>query len=120
MPEPLRIGVIGASWYSEMRHLPALQSHPRAQTVAICDIDRDRAEEMAARYDIPLDITVEVVDEQVLFSLDPFLVGYASYDVDVGAQRFMMLQIGGGDDGQVSELIVVQNFFRVLRERLGN
>jgi predicted dehydrogenase len=54
MSEQLRVGVIGASWYSELRHLPALKSHPRAQTVAICDIDRDRAEEMARKYDIPL------------------------------------------------------------------
>lgn len=54
MPEQLRIGVIGASWYSDLRHLPALKSHPRAQTVAICDIDRDRAEEMAGKYDILL------------------------------------------------------------------
>jgi hypothetical protein len=38
MSEQLRIGVIGASWHSDLRHLPALKSHPRAQTVAICDI----------------------------------------------------------------------------------
>jgi predicted dehydrogenase len=38
--EQLRIGVLGASWYSNLRHLPALKSHPRAQTVAICDINR--------------------------------------------------------------------------------
>jgi predicted dehydrogenase len=54
MPEQLRVGVIGASWYSDLRHLPALKSHPRAQTVAICDIDHDRAEAMATKYDIPL------------------------------------------------------------------
>jgi hypothetical protein len=29
-----------------------------------------------------------------------------------------MLQIGGGE-GEVSELIVVQNFFGILEERLG-
>ncbi len=54
MQEQLRVGVIGASWYSDLRHLPALRSHPRAQTVAICDIDRDRAREMARKYDIRL------------------------------------------------------------------
>jgi predicted dehydrogenase len=53
MADKLRIGVIGASWYSDLRHLPALQSHPRAETVAICDILQDRAEEMAKKYDIP-------------------------------------------------------------------
>lgn len=54
MPDQLRVGVIGASRYSERRHLPALKSHPRAQTVAICDINRDRAKEMARKFDIPL------------------------------------------------------------------
>jgi predicted dehydrogenase len=54
MPKQLRVGVVGASRYSELRHLPALESHPRAQTVAICDIDRDRAEAMARKYDISL------------------------------------------------------------------
>ncbi len=54
MPERVRVGVIGASWYSDLRHLPALKSHPRAQTVAICDVVRDRAEEMARKYEIPL------------------------------------------------------------------
>jgi predicted dehydrogenase len=54
MQEQLRVGVIGASWYSDLRHLPALRSHPHAQTVAICDIDCDRAEEMARKYDIRL------------------------------------------------------------------
>jgi predicted dehydrogenase len=54
MPEQVRVAVIGASWYSDLRHLPALKSHPRANVVAICDINRDRAEETARKYDIPL------------------------------------------------------------------
>ena len=54
MREQLRFGVIGASRYSERRHLPALKNHPLAQTVAICDIDLDRAKEMAGKFDIPL------------------------------------------------------------------
>jgi len=51
MTEKLRVGVVGASWYSDLRHLPALKSHPRAETVAICDVVHDRAEEMARKYD---------------------------------------------------------------------
>jgi predicted dehydrogenase len=54
MPEQVRVAVIGASWYPDMRHLPALKSHPGVEIVAICDVNRDRAEEMAAKYDIPL------------------------------------------------------------------
>jgi predicted dehydrogenase len=36
-----------------MMYLPALQSHPLAETAAICGRNRKRAEEMAAKYDIP-------------------------------------------------------------------
>jgi predicted dehydrogenase len=54
MPEQIRVAVIGASCYSDMRHLPALKSHPRVEIVAICDVNRDRMEEMATKYDIPL------------------------------------------------------------------
>jgi len=54
MPEQLRVSAIGASRYSDLRHLPALKSHPQVKTVAICDVARDRAEEMAKKYDIPL------------------------------------------------------------------
>ena len=53
MTKRLRVGVIGASWYSDLRHLPALKSHPHAETVAICDVISNRAEEMAKKYDIP-------------------------------------------------------------------
>jgi len=54
MSEELRVGVIGASRYSERRHLSAIKGHPRAQIAAICDIDFDRAKEMARKFDIPL------------------------------------------------------------------
>ena len=73
---------------------------------------------------VETDPTFRIGQRTTLFSLpDRFLNGqpnYASWDVAPDDQRFMMLQIGGGDDGQVSELIIVQNFFRVLRERLGS
>lgn len=67
--------------------------------------------------------TFRVGQRRTLFSLaERFLNGqpnYASWDVAPDDQRFMMLQIGGGDASELSELIVVQNFFRVLRERIG-
>jgi hypothetical protein len=31
-----------------------------------------------------------------------------------------MLEVGGSADGEVSELIVVQNFFQILEDRVGN
>jgi len=76
MVEKLRVGVIGASWYSDLRHLPALKSHPHAETVAICDVLQDRAKEMAKKYDIPFVSTdyrevIEKGDLDALFVVTP-------------------------------------------------
>ena len=76
MVEKLRVGVIGASWYSDLRHLPALKSHPHAETVAICDVLQDRAKEMAKKYDIPYVSTdyrevIEKGDLDALFVVTP-------------------------------------------------
>jgi len=53
MSETVRVGVVGTSWWTDGMHLPSLKSHPRAEVVAICGRDRNRAEEMAKKYDIP-------------------------------------------------------------------
>lgn len=53
MSSRVRIGIIGTSWFSDLMHLPNLQSHPNAETVAICGRNRNRAEEMADKYEIP-------------------------------------------------------------------
>jgi predicted dehydrogenase len=49
---------------SDLRHLPAIKSHPHAKTVGICDIVLERAERMAEKYDIPFVSTDyrEVID----------------------------------------------------------
>jgi len=57
MGEQVRVGVIGTSWWADMMHLPSLKSHPRAEIAAICGRNRDRAEEMAKKYGIPLVFT---------------------------------------------------------------
>ncbi len=63
-----------------------------------------------------------VGERRTLFSLGDRSLhaqpNYASWDVARDDQRLLMLQIGGGE-GEVSELIVVQNFFGILEERLG-
>jgi|APSaa5957512622_1039677.scaffolds.fasta_scaffold36224_2 predicted dehydrogenase len=53
MSEPVRVGIVGTSWWADMMYLPSLQSHPRAETVAICGRNRERGEEMAQKYAIP-------------------------------------------------------------------
>ena len=57
MSEQVRVGVIGTSWFADGFHLPNLKSHPGAKLVGICGRNRDRAEEMATKYGIPLAFT---------------------------------------------------------------
>ncbi len=63
-----------------------------------------------------------VGQRRALFSMTERLLdggpNYASWDVGPGGERFMMLQSGRGDDESRGELIVVQNFFQVLEDRL--
>jgi predicted dehydrogenase len=53
MESNVRVGVIGTTRYAEGTHLRNLQSHPRAEIVAICARDRERAAEVAGRFKIP-------------------------------------------------------------------
>ncbi|MBN1875534.1 MAG: Gfo/Idh/MocA family oxidoreductase [Anaerolineae bacterium] len=57
MSKQVRVGVIGTSSYADTSHLPFLKSHPHAQLAAICGRNRDRAEQMAHKYEIPLVFT---------------------------------------------------------------
>ena len=47
------VGVAGTSWWADAMHLPALDSHPRARTVAICGRNRANAQKMADSWGIP-------------------------------------------------------------------
>jgi predicted dehydrogenase len=52
MAHKVRVGVVGTSWWDDAFHLPSLKSHPQADVVAICGRNRERAIEMAGKYDI--------------------------------------------------------------------
>ena len=52
MPDRVRIGVIGTSGWTDLYHLPAVKSHPRAELAAICGRNAARAGDMARKYDI--------------------------------------------------------------------
>ena len=52
MGNNVRVGVVGTSWWADAMYLPALQSHPSAELVAICGRNQGRTEEMAAKYGI--------------------------------------------------------------------
>ncbi len=68
----LGVGLIGAHTWAEKAHLPAYAAHERVDLAAICDIDRGRAEAMAAKFgaravytdhrDLLADPNVQMVD----------------------------------------------------------
>jgi len=49
----LGVGVIGAHTWAEKAHLPGYSAYDRANLVAICDLVEERAQAMAAQFDIP-------------------------------------------------------------------
>ena len=49
----VRVGMVGTSWWADAMHLPALQSHPNAQVVAICGRNRNNAQNRASDWNIP-------------------------------------------------------------------
>lgn len=53
MKKSVRIGVIGAGGIANSVHLPSLSSIPEAQLVAICDLNLEKAQAAAAKYNIP-------------------------------------------------------------------
>lgn len=53
MSDRIRVGIVGTSLWDDTFHLPSLKSHPGADVAAICGRNRERAEEMAAKYGIP-------------------------------------------------------------------
>jgi serine/threonine-protein kinase len=65
----------------------------------------------------------EVGERQRLFSVDPFLIAdvYTSFAVSPDDQRFFMVRpAGSGDEGAEGALILVENWFEELKEKVGN
>ena len=48
----VKVGMVGTSWWADAMHLPALDSHPAADTVAICGRHRENARKMADTWGI--------------------------------------------------------------------
>jgi predicted dehydrogenase len=49
----VRVGVIGAGWWTTYAHLPSLAGHPNAEVFGIADVDLERARATATKYGIP-------------------------------------------------------------------
>src|SRR4051794_37955195 len=52
MTDGLRVAVLGAGNWARHAHIPGWQRDPRSEVVAICDIDRKRAEGHAEEFGI--------------------------------------------------------------------
>ncbi len=50
MTSDIKIGIIGCGSIANIAHFPAIQKRKEAKLVAVCDIDAQRAEEMAAKW----------------------------------------------------------------------
>ncbi len=53
MAEKLRVGVIGAGRWAARAHLPGFARSPLSEVVAICDLNRDLAQQRAREFNIP-------------------------------------------------------------------
>jgi len=49
--ERIRIGLVGASWFSDLWYLPVITKHPRAALAAVCSESGESAKRMAERYE---------------------------------------------------------------------
>src|SRR5258706_10116460 len=47
-----RIGVIGTGWWATYTHIPALQAHPGAELVALCDSNAERLQAADQQYKV--------------------------------------------------------------------
>lgn len=52
MREKARIAVIGAGWWATTAHIPAVQGHPQAELVAVCDRDPQKLQAAADAYGV--------------------------------------------------------------------
>ena len=50
--DPIGYGIIGAGIWGNL-HLKTLSGDPRANVVAICDLNEERAKQVASEYNVP-------------------------------------------------------------------
>ena len=82
----LRIGIIGAGKIVRVRHLPETASHPNAEVVAVCDIVKERADELAREYDCKAYTAFQKLIEDPEVRLFPGQRWSASYQHFPGAR----------------------------------
>ncbi|MEM7134821.1 MAG: Gfo/Idh/MocA family oxidoreductase [Chloroflexota bacterium] len=53
MSDRVRVGIVSSSWWAEDAHIPAFQSHPQVDVVALCGRNLANAQAMATKFGIP-------------------------------------------------------------------
>ncbi|MEM6529044.1 MAG: Gfo/Idh/MocA family oxidoreductase [Chloroflexota bacterium] len=53
MADKLRVGIVGAGRWAASAHLPGFTRSPHSEIVAICDLNRELAQQRAKEFDIP-------------------------------------------------------------------
>ena len=51
--QQVAVGVVGTSWWADTMHIPALDNHPNANITAVCGRNRENAQKIADRWQIP-------------------------------------------------------------------
>ncbi|MFK8023225.1 MAG: Gfo/Idh/MocA family protein [Ilumatobacter sp.] len=49
---PVRVGVLGTSWWADSMYLPALRAHPNARIAGLCGRTLSTAEKLATEWDV--------------------------------------------------------------------
>ncbi len=55
--EKVRVAVVGAGRWAQVAHIPGWQREPRAEVVALADVDAKAADEAAATFSVPRAVT---------------------------------------------------------------
>src|SRR5207247_687289 len=93
MSNKTRVAFVGSGGIAES-HLSGLSKHPDVQLVAFCDVNRERAEEVAARYGAQAftdaaEMMDAVAPQAVYFCLPPFAHGAELQAVERGIPFFV-------------------------------
>lgn len=68
-----KIAIVGCGWITETAYLPQKDMIPRAEIVALCDLNAERAKSLAERYSVPayfadMDTMIEKCDFDILIN----------------------------------------------------
>jgi predicted dehydrogenase len=87
MPQK-RFAIIGVGLFGEM-HARAYTSHPEAELAVVCDLNADRAREVAAKYQVPKHTTDwrEVVADKSLDAVSVATPDFAHTEIAVAAAK---------------------------------